>query len=98
MATDNSCLTPAEAEAEIGQQLQTAQIALMSAAALQLRLVSTPEEAARFNLCAAATRERGRPSDLQLALTDDSAAITDFAFQKCMLAISAAYIGPAVDR
>ena len=97
MATEK-VYTLAEIEQEIADSLQEAQLALMAAAAMQLRLVASPEEAARFNLCAAATRERGRPSDLQLALTDDSAAITDFAFQKCMLAISAAYIGPAVDR
>ena len=97
MTTDQKVYTtPAELQQEIAATLQDAQLALIHAALLTLRLVADDSEAARWRLMAADTAERGALSALQQQLTDHAADVTAFAHAKLCEAVAPCFSGPAV--
>ena len=97
MATEK-VYTLAEIEQEIADSLQEAQLALIHAAILTLRLAADESEATRWRLMASATRERGEINAVQQHLTDHAAEVVAFAHAKICQAMAPCFTGPAVDR
>jgi hypothetical protein len=98
MATETKVYTPAEIQQEIADNLRLAQLHIIRAAVLALRLSADESEAARWRLMAADTSERGELSELQKRLTDHAADLTAFAHAKLCQAVAPCFTGPAVDR
>lgn len=98
MATDQKVYkTPAELQQEIADTLQQAQLSLIHAAVLTLRLLADESEATRWRLMAADTTERGELNALQKQLTDHAGDVTAFAHAKLCQAVAPCFAGPAVD-
>ncbi|WP_216903188.1 hypothetical protein [Synechococcus sp. CCY 9618] len=98
MATDQESFTPEQMEQAIAAQLLTAQLALVRASLLTLRLLADESEATRWRLMAADTRERGELTMLQKRLTDHAGDVTAEAHGRLCQLMAPVFAGPPVDR